>query len=359
MLPTPGRIRSRRIVATFVAAGLCAAGAVLTVLLTRSPLLLAAGLAVTAVVSGLVFWWLTGKWRRRVALLRKPFPSDWSRLLDQRVAFYHRLEEPDRQRFHQMAAVFLDEVTITGVRCFVDDETRLLVAASAVIPVFGFEGWEYGMLREVLVYPERFNASFDPSHDPSVLGLVGNTGGAFNGIMVLSRPDLMRGFEQHGDRHNVGIHEFAHLVDKADGAIDGVGGALGPDIAAQWLEAVHAELISEYGRSRGKRHQSDIPAYGYTSREEFFAVASEYFFESPERLRENHPDLYEMMQKAYRQDTVSRFKSLTRKVFKPLRRSVGRNAPCHCGSGKKYKKCCLRKDEKRIARRFARRKTGS
>lgn len=282
--------------------------------------------------------------RRRRKALRRPFPPEWQHILTQRVAFYTQLDEDNRDRFEKLMSVFLADVPIRGVDCDIDDTVRVLVAASAVIPVFGFPQWEYSSLSEVVVYPKSFDSGFgyDEDRTPSTLGLVGGAGSAFSGLMVLSRPDLLKGFEIHGDKHNVGVHEFAHLVDQADGSIDGLPAGLPPDAVGPWTKLVSQQL--EKYREDGN---SDIPAYGFTNEQEFLAVATEYFFESPRTMQRKHPELYDLLERAYRQDTRSLLGNIKRKLFQPGRRKVGRNAPCPCGSGKKYKKCCLRKAKKR------------
>ncbi len=86
---------------------------------------------------------------------------------------------------------------------------------------------------------------------------------------------------------------------------------------------------------------TDILTESGTNEAEFFAVASEYFFERPEKLQEKHPELYQLLQKIYHQNTISLFKNSVRRVMRKISiRKPGVNAPCPCGSGKKYKKCC-------------------
>jgi len=195
--------------------------------------------------------------------------------------------------------------------------------ASAAIPVLGFSDWEYDMLDEVLVYPRTFDGSFgyDGTGRAETEGLVGGTGGAFNRVLALSRGDLFRGFRGPGDKANVGIHEFAHLVDKGDGAVDGIPAAMPREAIRPWLELMHREL------RRHVRGRSDIPEYAFTNEQEFFAVLSEYFFESPDGLAENHPALHEMLCKAFRQDTLRRLRAAHRAgAAPPRRRQIRRRA---------------------------------
>jgi Mlc titration factor MtfA (ptsG expression regulator) len=79
--------------------------------------------------------------------------------------------------------------------------------------------------------------------------------------------------------------------------------------------------------------ESDINPYGGTNQAEFFSVASEYFFERPKLLQKKHPELYDHLEKFFRQDMASR------NLSKPIV-PIERNSPCPCGSGVKYKKCC-------------------
>ena len=275
-------------------------------------------------------YWLA-RWRcwRRMAVMRRPFPRDWEVTLQTHVAYYNALNDSDKERFRQLVKVFLDEVRITGIRTEVDDLCRVLVAASAVIPIFGFPDWEYARLGEVLIYPSAFGRNYrtDEEVDRTTLGMVGL--GHLSGVMVLSKPDLLAGFANPKDKRNVGIHEFAHLVDKADGTIDGIPPGVSPEVVGPWIEWVGREL------ARPPKGRSHIDEYAYTDEAEYLAVLTEYFFEAPEVLQRNDPQMYRALQQMFRQDTKS---FLAGAVVR--RRKVGRNSPCPCGSGKKYKRCC-------------------
>ncbi len=317
----------------------CLFGALLglTFLLAQTSIVFA-GLSFLAAV--VIPIWLyrayTRKYQRRLATQAKRFPEESHQFLMQRVAFYSRLSASERDRFQQELMIFLDEIPIRGIGCEVDHASRLLVGASAIIPVFGFPAWEYDMLDEVLLYPRAFDATFDEADGTDLMaqGMVGGRG-IFNGVMVLSKPDLLHGYAIHGDRQNVGIHEFVHLIDKATGSIDGIPVTLPAECFRPWLELVHDEVV------RGRAQESDIDGYAFTSEEEFFAVASEYFFEAPEKLEQKHPELFALMQRIFRQDVKKRFRGLGYRKF--LRKRIRRNAPCPCGSGKKYKACCGRR----------------
>jgi MtfA peptidase len=227
-------------------------------------------------------------------------PANFKALLLERVTFYRSLSNEEKIRFENKINEFLGYVHIHGVGTEVEDIDRLLVAASAVIPIFGFPEWKYYNLRDVLIYPDTFNKDeFLTSPDNrNTLGMVGN--GAMQRVMILSKTALRLGFDNDHDMENTGIHEFVHLLDKEDGAVDGLPEAiLKRQYTVPWLELIDANLKA---MNQGR---SDINIYGTTNKAEFFAVASEYFFERPDLFKEKHPDLYKMMTEIFKQEPPS------------------------------------------------------
>ena len=282
-----------------------------------------------------MYHWQTARIRKRRAILREPFPPEWETVLQRDVVFFRALDPVAQQRFRRDLQVFLGEKQITGVKTLLDTTTVVLVGASAVIPVFGYPAWEWDQIREVLVYPGRFDGEFDfgDRRDHNILGMVGT--GSLNRLMILSKPDLIQGFRTPTDKRNVGVHEFAHLVDKDDGVIDGIPGVgLVPQAIGPWVDLVRRKMKEIEDRT------SDINRYALTNEAEFFAVATEYFFERPRVMQRKHPVLYEALERVFRQDLGARLRAFGQEL-KRGRPSFGRNSPCPCGSGKKFKKCCL------------------
>ena len=259
---------------------------------------LLAGAALLALLLGF-YRYLTANQRRRRAALATPFPAAWRALLLENVAFYRGLDPTGRTRFERAMRLFLARTRLTGIQTEVDDLTRVLTAASAVIPVFGFPDWEYPTLREVLIVPDAWQLEARP--DQEVQPLQGTLLGSVQRFqtsqyMRLSRAALVQGFADAEDRRNVGVHEFAHLVDEADGQIDGVPGAgLPPALRPVWIEVMARELAAI------RAGESEINPYAGTSEAEFFAVVNEYFFERPAQLREHHPELFELLSQALNQ----------------------------------------------------------
>lgn len=205
------------------------------------------------------------------------------------ISFYQKLKESDKTVFKFKVNEFIQNVTVTGVDCRVDRADRLLIAASAVIPIFSFPDWQYLNLDEVLLYPRSFNTTFETEQrDSAILGMVGS--GPMEGKMILSRSALKSGFANEKDGRNTAIHEFVHLIDKMDGTIDGIPQLLlEKQYTLPWLA-----LIDEHIQKIRNRKSSFNP-YAGTNREEFLAELSVYFFEKPEKLKLDHPKLYKML----------------------------------------------------------------
>ena len=249
----------------------------------------------------------------------------WTQFLADSVAFYRILNDSDRVTFEQRALLFLQTTNVEAGQFEVTDEDCLLVAASAIIPVWGFPDWHYFNLKTVHLLPAAFNDQFQCGQsDSDITGMVGT--GLMAGKMALSKPALYHGFRNSKDKHNVGIHEFVHLVDMADGECDGYPERLKEHAySIPWFELVAQKIQAIEDK------KSNIRDYGATNRAEFFAVASEYFFERPKMLKSKHPALFESLSEFYQQDVL--------KIETDLK--LRKKSPCPCGSGKRYKRCCM------------------
>jgi len=239
---------------------------------------------------------------RKIKLPVEVLPGQFRVILGQQVEFYQQLGDEEKALFEKRVQQFLSTVRITGVHTTVEDIDKVLVAASAIIPIFAFPDWQYMNLHEVLLYPGSFNDKFEQEGgDRETLGVVGT--GAYQNIMILSQYELREGFANKTGKTNTAIHEFVHLVDKTDGAVDGI-----PEIILSnhfiipWLELMHKNIKAI------KENESDINPYGATNQAEFFAVVSEYFFERPDLLRSKHPELYELLVKIFHQEPPTALK---------------------------------------------------
>jgi MtfA peptidase len=255
------------------------------------------------------------------------FPTKWIIILIEKIPFYNALNSEGKTHFEFKVQEFLLNCKITGVKTTIDITDKILVAASAVIPIFPFKDWKYRNINEVLLYPGRFDDNFNTEgKGRGILGMVGS--GYMEGKMILSKAALHKGFSIANDKKNTAIHEFVHLIDKMDGATDGIPELLlDKQYTIPWFDLIHKKMQEILDNN------SDINPYGSTNPTEFFAVVSEYFFEKPKLLAQKHPELYALLEKIFHQKMKQK-KLFTKKY------SIGRNSLCPCNSGLKYKHCC-------------------
>ncbi|MFC5408519.1 zinc-dependent peptidase [Larkinella bovis] len=229
-------------------------------------------------------------------LATPPSTADYRPLLEQHVAYYRSLSPENKAVFEARVHQFLSHTRIEGVGTTVDDLDRVLVASSAVITLFGFKAWSFFRLTTVLLYDNHFNANFETTgKNRNILGMVGE-GGALQSTMALSKPALHEGFANESSKENTGIHEFVHLLDKADGATDGAPEyLLNNSHLKPWLQLIHASIRDI------QANRSDIDPYAMTNEAEFFAVVSEYFFKRPDLLQEKHPELFARLEEIFQQ----------------------------------------------------------
>ena len=220
------------------------------------------------------------------------FPERWVEYMKKHVKFYNKIHPDEQEEFKNRVLFFINSTRIIGyARMPITDIDKLLVGVSAIIPIFRFKNWEYNFLNEVIIYPKAIpgKGEYKGSY---INGLVGD--GPMEGRMILARTALYHGYSNTTDRINVGVHEFAHIIDKQDGKIDGIpnvlldGSQIGP-----WLELIRSKS-EEIEKKKAK-----INNYALTNDAEFFAVVTEYFFEHPEMMIKKHPKLYKKLEEIY------------------------------------------------------------
>jgi len=257
----------------------------------------AAGAGLAAGAAVVIDRLLARKSRRRRALLARPMPPAWRRLLTRRSAHYRRLPPDLRARFECDLRLFLAEKRITGVEAEVTDDLRVLVAASAVTLSVGWPAFEWDRLTEVLLYPQ----AFDPDYRFDKRSYAGMAHPS--GEVILSIPALRRSFADPEDGYHAGYHEFAHLLDleaSPHGMVfDGVPAGIAGAPAERWATLARREM------ERVGRGGSVLDGYAASSPVEFFAVAVESFFERPVELRARHARLYAVLAAYFRQDPAA------------------------------------------------------
>ena len=230
---------------------------------------------------------------RRRAAATAPFPARWRAILAHRYDHYHRLPESLRPAFESRVQAFLAEKRITGVGVVATDELRVLVAASAATLSLAWDAYPWDQLAEVLLYAQDFD------RDYSFAGreLAGEAHPW--GTIIISVPTLQASFDDPGDGYHVGLHEFAHLLDKWGTHFDGILPGLDEARSREWMGLAEREM------ERMRRGESVIDPYGQESPVEFLAVAVEAFFERPRKLRRGHTEVYSMLRDYFGQDPAA------------------------------------------------------
>jgi Mlc titration factor MtfA (ptsG expression regulator) len=251
-----------------------------TVVLPFLPLLLAIYLLLA----------LKKPWRRRRAL-RTPLPGAWREFLLSRSAYFRGLDEEGKMRFERDIRLFLVDVRITGIGGGeVSWQTRLLIAAGAAAMLHGRPEWEPPLPDGVTVYP---GYSFDRNYQVEKGNIAGQA--PERGPLLVAEASLKQGFADPVDGYNVLVHELAHFIDR-EARKSGRKLRLRSEGAVAWAEII----AREWGRH--DHGASILPAYAAQNEAEFFAVASEMFFENPWPLHAAHPGLFEILREFYQQD---------------------------------------------------------
>lgn len=232
----------------------------------------------------------------------KKEPEEWHDLLSQHVAYYQELTSKEQDEFRERVLHFINDKIFVGKKTKVDQLTELLIGASAVIPLFRFPEYRYPSLREIWVFPSTFQMPTQPGGvKQKMFGVVGQ-GGWLDNKMILSKEALIHGYRHDRDGKNVGIHEFLHLVDKIDGKIDGNPQALvNGSYSYPFLKQVHQEMY----RLRRRKSKTNFDTYAATNPSEFFAVAGTYYFENPDKLKKEFPEIHQEMNNLFNQNALA------------------------------------------------------
>ncbi len=244
--------------------------------------------------------------RRRVGL--QPFPAEWLRIIERNVPFYGRLPPEDQLELQKHIRVFLAEKRFEGCGGLtITDEIKVTISAYACILLLHRETDYYPLLVTILVYPhtfvvQRYQAGPAGHMVESAQTIIGESWR--HGNVVLAWDAVQHsGFDLH-DGHNVVFHEFAHQLDEEDGSANGAPPLPQRSMYAAWARILgrdYARLVNDAEQGR----PSSLDTYGATNPAEFFAVATESFFEAPVNLREQHPELYEELKLYYQQDPAA------------------------------------------------------
>ncbi len=257
-----------------------------------------------------MFSWLRSRRRRRI--LEQPFPDPWRDILTRQLAYYRFLDEEERRRLEQMVQVFVAEKRFEGLGGLeVTDEVRVLIAGQACVLILGLSHDLYRKVNSILVYPRAVLRPEPLFGDRSTHGellpdefpLLGEA--HLGGPVILVWDAVKHGAVHPNDGLNVVYHEFAHKLDMLDGEADGVPPLSSRDQYKTWAEVCQREYDFLVRRAnRGK--ESFLDDYGATHPAEFFAVATEFFFEKSEEMKRRRRKLYDLLKGFYNQDPAAR-----------------------------------------------------
>jgi MtfA peptidase len=247
-------------------------------------------------------WW---KNRRRRKILEEPFPAAWNVILQEQVRHDAVLPEPGGAKLRQAVQIMLAEQEWEGCRGLeMTDEIRVVCAGLAAILILGFDDYYFDNVQTILVYPSEFVVKEERALAGSVTMVQESDrlGEAHrHGPVILSWAEVRHNALAPGHGQNLVFHEFAHQLDMLNGDFDGT-----PDLPTRELAQRWAKLMDkEYRRlQRAEQHGRNtlLDPYGATDPAEFFAVATECFFDSPREMRRVYPDLYKLFGDYYRQD---------------------------------------------------------
>lgn len=260
----------------------------------------------------MLFWWLRDRRRRRVR--ERPFPPAWGDILRRSVRQGEGLAAAERRRLEEWVAVFLAEKRFEGVGGLeITDEVRLAIAGQAAVTTLGLGEEYFDRLRSILVHPGDFRVpnSAPVGGDVALEWQEERLGETWTGgSMSLSWPDVVAGGRLRDGPRSVVIHEFAHQFDALDGEIDGVP-PLPASRAAAWAEEC-AACRARFAAALDEGRATPFDDYADESPAEFFAVASECFFQDPHRLARFDPALAELLTEAWRQDPRGRVRPVAR-----------------------------------------------
>lgn len=246
--------------------------------------------------------------REQAAVERRAIPDDlWKRTLV-RYPFLQRREAADREALRRMSSLFLDRKefsTAGGLR--LNDAMAVAIAAQAVLPVLRLGLARYDSFVGIVVHPDQVLARREVADDDGIVHAYDEalSGEAVEGgPVMLSWRDVRTAGQSATLGYNVVIHEFAHVLDMADGVADGVP-LLPADLPAPaWRATLQAEYEG-FVRRVDAGEETVLDPYGAQAPEEFFAVASEAYFVNPAAMKAEHPVLYGMFLRFYLQDPAA------------------------------------------------------
>ncbi len=252
-------------------------------------------------------WWRD---RRRKRQRSQALPDVWRDALGRNLRVYGQLTDPERSKLEGDLQILVAEKNWEGCGGLqLTDEMRVTIAGQASMLILAWEDEYFDRVQSILVYPGPYVAR-DRTDAPGGVVLEGTSereGEAwYRGPVILSWPDALAGARGESHGHNLILHEFAHQLDMQCGAAnDGVPCLQSGADVRRWQEVMSREY-RRLSRDCDRGRLTLLDCYGTTDEAEFFAVATECFFERPAAMRQKHSSLYEILSSFYRQNPAER-----------------------------------------------------
>lgn len=255
----------------------------------------------------MIFGWF--KRRRRKKLMAHPLPEAWRGWIAP-YPIFEDFDDAELERLLGIARVIVVEKRWEGLGGLeLTEEMQVVIAAQAALLLLEIEHDYFDDVTTILVFPRSYETPF-PRHGPGGVVTMGaeHAGEAwYRGPVILSWDWVRHGATDERDGTNLVLHEFAHRLDFADGWINGTPPLHARGDYERWAAVMTREFHDlQEAAERGRRHILDH--YGATDEAEFFAVATETFFEKAAVLKRDHPELYDVLATYYRQDPVARMR---------------------------------------------------
>jgi Mlc titration factor MtfA (ptsG expression regulator) len=254
-----------------------------------------------------VGYWQYRRLRRQRLRAIRNFPYEWDQILQRNLTLYRYLPANLKRELQGNVRVFLDEKNFEGCGGLtLTDEIRVTIAAEACLLLLNRPAELYPALTTVLVYPHVYSAPVREQNGAVVTeGDQLRLGESWRlGVVVLAWDAVQRGGVDAADGRNVALHEFAHQLDGEDGRVDGAPAVGSAERYRAWVH-VFGEAFAQLQEQVAALRDTVLDAYGATSPAEFFAVATETFFERPHDLKAQSPDLYRVLAEFFRLDPAA------------------------------------------------------
>ena len=249
-----------------------------------------------------MFGWIRKLRRRRI--LNRPTPDLWLAFLEDNVPAFRNMTKAQRARLIECVKIIVAERSFEGCDGLqINERMKVTIAGHASLLLLGTPNYYFDTVRAILVFPDTIQREVTHNDQGQQVGgaIESRAGEAWqSGQIVLSWPDVLYGGQEQ-EGFNLVIHEFAHHLDSLDGEMGGFIHFDDPDDLKRWEEVSLREYenlvtASQIGLS------VLLNFYGATNRAEFFAVASETFFEQPYRFQDDYPELFDLLRIFYRVD---------------------------------------------------------